>query len=38
MHTGFHVSAAMAFIGAAIAVASVRTSPYPRAGAVPEAA
>jgi EmrB/QacA subfamily drug resistance transporter len=38
MHTGFHVSAAMAFIGAAIAVASVRTSPYPSAGAVPEAA
>lgn len=29
MHSGFHVSAAIAFIGAAVAVAAVRRYPYP---------
>jgi hypothetical protein len=38
MHTGFHVSAVTAFIGALIAVAAVRRYPYPPTDAVPEAA
>jgi EmrB/QacA subfamily drug resistance transporter len=38
MHAGFHVSAAMAFIGALIAVAAVRKYPYPPTEAVAEAA
>jgi EmrB/QacA subfamily drug resistance transporter len=38
MRTGFHVSAAMAFAGALVAVAAVRRTPYAATGAVPEAA
>jgi EmrB/QacA subfamily drug resistance transporter len=37
MHTGFHVSAAMAFIGAVVAVAAVRKYPYRPTEPVPEA-
>jgi EmrB/QacA subfamily drug resistance transporter len=35
MHTGFHVSAAMALIGALVAVAAVRRTPHAAAAAVP---
>ena len=38
MHTGFHVSAAMALVGALIAVTSVRKHSYPPAGVVSEPA
>jgi MFS family permease len=38
MHTGFRVSAAMAFLGALVAVAAVRRYPYPPIEPVPEAA